>query len=191
MATALAALDGDDVRAQFHGLDRMLDRPDRRHADDTGVLQPLDRLGVRATPIAHRPHLVLDHHGDDLLGVRLEHVKVDAERLVGLCLDGKNFALHRSRRRGRTAIEAEAARIAGRGGQIGIGHPTHGGLNDGIGTTQSVAKLCMKTARHRFTFRLRHLFSMFHCLPDDPPGGNRHRLNELNMHPLSRRRVRH
>ena len=148
MSAALAALDGDHVGAEFHRLDGMLQRADRRHADDAGLLQSPDRAGVRAATVGDRANLVPDNGIKHLVGVGLEHVEVDPEGLLGPRLHVEDRFLDLAGLDGGAGQEAEAAGIAGRSRQLRVRHPAHGRLHHGIGAAQKVAKDGVKRPFH-------------------------------------------
>src|SRR5690606_31015151 len=76
---ALAALDGDHVRAQLDRLERMLERTYRRNAQHAGILEALDGVLVRAATVAHRTQAVLHGQIDTLGSVILEHMEIETE----------------------------------------------------------------------------------------------------------------
>ncbi len=150
VAAAFAALHRDDVRPQFNGLDRVLDRADRGHAQDARVLEALDHFFVRATAVADGAHLVavLDGDVDDLHRAGLEHVKVQAEILVGERLGLEDGGFHLGGGHHRPSEKAEAPGVAGAGHHVGIGHPAHGRLHDGIFAAEQVAQRGVKDVAH-------------------------------------------
>ncbi len=141
MATAFAALDGDGVGAHLDGFLRMLERTHGGHADDAGIAQAAYHFLVRSPAIADGAQPVLDRQVQQLLGVGLEHVEVQAEGpVVRHPPDADDFVLDAVRGNGRTRQKAEASGIGGRGHQRGARHPAHRRLHDGVAAAQQIAQ---------------------------------------------------
>jgi hypothetical protein len=121
--------------------ERVLERAHGGHANDAGVAQPPDHLLVRPAAVAHGADAVLDRQVEQLLRVGLEHVEVEAERLVaGQRLHTQDLGLDAVGGDRGAGQEPEAAGVGRGGDQVRAGHPAHRRLHDGVAAAEQVAK---------------------------------------------------
>ena len=86
------------------------------HADDAGIAQTADHLLVRAAAVAHGTQTVFHSQVQQLLGIGLEHMEIQTERLViREALDLEDFGLDPVGRNRGSGQKAEAAGIGGGG----------------------------------------------------------------------------
>jgi hypothetical protein len=155
MAAALPALHGHRIGTHFHGFHRVFEGANRGHADHPGVLQAGDHRLARRAAVAHRAHLVAQDQFDDLAGIGLVHVEIDAERPVGQPLGFEDGGFHPLGFDGGAGEEAEAACITGGGYQFRVGHPAHGGLDYRVAAAEQPGQAGIEGDRHHASAELR------------------------------------
>ena len=93
-----------------------------------------------------------------LLSVGLEHMKVQAKRLiVGFALDAQNFGLNLVGRNRGTGQKSKTTSVGRANHQIGASHIAHGRLNDGVAATEQIAQRgaqCIDFVHHAASFLL-------------------------------------
>ena len=150
MPPAFTALHSDHVRAQFHGLDRMFQRAHGRDTQHPGLFEAFDGLAIRPPAITDGSQAVLDGQIHALRGVFLEHMKIEAEIAPPRSLDHPlYFSLQLIRCKGRTRQKPEGTGPGAGNHQIGVRHPAHRGLHDGVATAQGIGQRRLQVLAHR------------------------------------------
>ena len=150
MPAAFTALNRDHVRAQLNRLERMLECPHRRNAQHPGLLEALNGVAIRPAPITDGTQAVLDRQVHALRRVLLEHMKVEAEITATGGLDhALDFGLQLIGSDGRPRQKPESPGTGAGDHQIGVRHPAHRGLHDGVAATQGVGQRRLQILTHR------------------------------------------
>ena len=88
---------------------------------------------------------------DNLLGVRHVHVEIDPKRRIGRCFDVEDALLDFIGCHDSASKKTKTPGIAGGSHQTRISHPAHGGLNDGVATTQQLGQFCVHDRSHNLS----------------------------------------
>lgn len=150
MPAALAALYGNHVGAQFHRLERVFQRAHGGNAQHPGLLEALNGLTVRTATITDGSQAVLDGQIHALRSIFLEHVEIEAEIAATRSFDHPlDLGLQLIRRNGRPGQKSESPGAGAGNHQIGIRHPAHRGLHNGVATAQGIGQRRLQVVTHR------------------------------------------
>ena len=167
VTAAFTALDGDGVGTHLNRFLRVFEGADGGHANDASVAQAANYLLVRPPAIADGAQLVLDRQVQQLLGVGLEHVKVQAKRLVvGQLFDAQNFGFDLVGSNGGTSQKAKAAGVGGCRYQRRASHPTHRGLHHWVTAAEQIAQWGAQIMRRRISGGAHALSFLLACTID-------------------------
>ncbi|MCY1185529.1 hypothetical protein D9M73_263130 [compost metagenome] len=89
-------------------------------------------------------------HLDDLAGVGLIHMEIDAEGLLGQAFGFQDGGFHLVRLDGCTGEKAETTSITGRRHQLRISNPTHGSLDDRVAAAQQFGQSGIERDTHAY-----------------------------------------